>query len=120
MQIEPAKCQRVGDFVTHHQKIFATQNCRLGFFPAFACQLCRAFQILALPTEAVAQTFYRNADLFKHAVFAKSRRGHLHELKNLDGLAAPGGTQSQAKRCGALALAVSGVDNQNAPALAFG
>jgi len=117
---QPAVDQRVGDLVEHHEEEVARQNRGLGLFPAVARQLARAFEILALPAEAVAQAFDGNADLLEHAVLAEARRRHLHELVDLHGLAAAVCAQGEAEGCGALALAVAGVDDDDAAAFAFG
>jgi hypothetical protein len=53
-------------------------------------------------------------------VLAKARRRHLHELEDPDRLAAPMRAQRQAEGGRALALAVAGVNDDEAAALAFG
>ena len=119
VQRHPAVNQRVGDFVQRDHEVLTALDGRLGFLPAIACQLRAVFQILAFPAKAVAQAFDGNAQLFKHAVFTKARRRHFHELKNLHLLCASVGAQSQAKSRSAFALAVAGVDNNEAAPLAL-
>src|SRR3989344_4519273 len=117
---QPAVDQRVGDLVQHHQKMLARQDGGARLFPAVARELGRVLQVLALPAEAVAQPLDGQADLLEHAVLAKARRGHLHELEDLHSLAPAMGAQRQAKGGRAFALAVAGVDDDEAPAFALG
>jgi hypothetical protein len=100
--------------------VLATQDGRPRLLPAVARQLGGVLQVLALPAEAVAQALDGQADLLEHAVLAKARAGHFHELVNLDRLAAPMRAQRQAEGGRALALAVAGVDDDQAAALALG
>src|SRR3990167_8029873 len=53
-------------------------------------------------------------------MLTKTSARHLHELEDLDDLAAPMGAQRQTKGGGALALAVAGVDDQQPTAFALG
>ncbi|MPM62453.1 hypothetical protein SDC9_109325 [bioreactor metagenome] len=115
---QPAVDQRIGDFVEHHQKMLARHDRRTCALPAIARQLRGMLQIAALPTEAIAQSFNRKADALEHAVFTKARGRHLHELEDLDALAASMRAQRKPECGRALALAVARVHDQQATPLA--
>jgi hypothetical protein len=119
LQIEPAIADRIRDLIEHDQEVLTGHDGGCSTLPAFSGQLRRVRQILALPAEAVAQSLNRHADLLEHAVLAKARRRHLHELVDLDGLAASVCAHGQAKGCRALAFAIAGVDEDESATLAL-
>src|SRR3989344_1018299 len=120
VELKPAVSQRVGDLVEHDHEVLTRQDGGGGTFPAVAGQLGRVLQVLALPAEAIAQAFDGHAQLLEHAVLAEAGRRHLHELVDPDLLATAMGAQGQAEGRGALALAIAGVDEDEAATRAIG
>src|SRR5690606_19275670 len=71
LQGNPAIDQRVGDLIQYDKEMPPVKNRLPGPVPAIARELRRMLQVFAFPAEAIAQAFYRNADLLEHAVLAE-------------------------------------------------